>query len=131
MLTPNVNVILQLSLLVLLSAGVLYVKRFKVNLHGYLLLLTVLLNGFSIATVMIPSAIRIMDGASINSFTLSTGIHSAVGLFVEIIGLYIVIDWYFKKGTSCIRFKNYMRVLAPLWVLLAVFGFYLYFSLYG
>jgi len=115
----------------LLSAGILYVKRFKVNLHGYLLLLTVLLNGFSIVTVMIPSAIRIMDGASINSFTLSTGIHSAVGLFVEIIGFYIVIDWYYKKGTSCIRFKKYMRILAPLWVLLAVFGFYLYFSLYG
>jgi len=131
MLTPNVNLILQLGLLLLLSAGILYVKRFKVNLHGYLLLLTVLLNGFSIATVMIPSAIRILDGASINSFTLSTGIHSAVGLFVEIIGFYIVIDWYFKKGTSCIRFKKYMRVLAPLWVLLAVFGFYLYFSLYG
>jgi len=107
MLTPNVNLILQLGLLLLLSAGILYVKRFKVNLHGYLLLLTVLLNGFS------------------------TGIHSAVGLFVEIIGFYIVIDWYYKKGTSCIRFKKYMRILAPLWVLLAVFGFYLYFSLYG
>jgi len=130
MLTPSVNSIIQLGLLMFLSLGVLYVKKFKINIHGYLLLLTVLLNGFSIASVMIPSAIRILDGASINSFTVSIGLHSLVGFFVEIIGFYIVIDWYFKKG-ACIRFKNYMRVLAPLWIILAVFGFYLYFSLYG
>ena len=130
MLSSDVNLLIQLGLLGLLTSGILYVKRFKVDLHGKLLLLTVLVNGISIVAVMIPSAIRILDGASLNSFTFIVGMHSIIGLIVELVGLYIAIDWFIKKYPSCIQFKPYMRIISPLWVFLTVFGLYLYVSLY-
>jgi len=129
MLASDVNLAVQLGVLVVITVGVLYVKRYNVGLHGSLLLLSVIVNGLSIATVMVPSAFRILDGASVNNFSLTVGLHALVGVIVELIGLYIVLDWRLRDG-SCIRFKPYMRALAPVWVTIALVGLYMYASLY-
>lgn len=127
----DINLILQIGILVTLTIGIAYVKRVKFNVHGYLMFVAVALNVPSIISVMLPSALRILDGASLNAFTSIVMIHSLLGVIVIGLGIYILVVWRFKRpGGSCFKSKRLMRTLAPLWVVSVVSGAIMYFLLY-
>lgn len=123
--------ILQLGLTVALLAGIALVKRLRFTAHGYFMLLAVALNLPSIAVVMLPSASRILGGASINPFTSVVAAHSALGILVMGAGIYVLWVWRLRApGASCFRTRRLMRALATLWVVTVGLGAAVYFMLY-
>jgi uncharacterized membrane protein YozB (DUF420 family) len=126
--TPNL--IIQAVITVLLTIGVFHVKRRKLISHGYATLAAVILNALSVIIVMLPSVLRILTGASLNSFTLIVIIHSILGAAAVIVGVYLMATWRLRTpGASCFRLRNYMRPLAIIWILSAALGAYVYYML--
>jgi uncharacterized membrane protein YozB (DUF420 family) len=113
-----------------LAFGVLRVKKGHQKLHGYVTFIAVALNALSIIVVMLPSASRIMTGASPSGFTLTVATHSLLGFIVGALGAYIVLRWRFQPpGPTCWKMKSLMRVLAVLWTVSVVLGAVVYYML--
>ncbi len=126
--TPNLMI--QAIITAALTLGVFYVKRRKITPHGYVALAAVVLNALSVIIVMLPSAVRIVSGASMNVFTLVVIVHSILGAAAIIVGVYLMAVWRLRKpGESCFRLRNYMRPLAMIWILSAALGAYVYYML--
>ena len=124
------NMALQIAIFAALVSGVLYVKKRRLNLHGYLILTAVALNALSIILVMMPSAIRILSRATVDAFTASVALHSVLGLVVESLGIYVVYVWRLRKpGASCFRQRPIMRQLALFWVVSLALGAFLFLML--
>ena len=126
----TLSLILQFVILGVLAFGILNVKRKRLNLRGYVAFTAVALNALSIIVVMIPSASRIMTGASQSGFTMIVAAHSLLGFIVEALGTYIVLRWRFQTpGPTCWKMKGLMRVLAVLWTLSVLLGALIYYML--
>jgi len=124
--------ILQLGLTVALLAGIALVKRLRIAAHGYVMLLAVALNLPSIAVVMLPSATRILGGASISPLTAVVAVHSILGVVVVGAGIYVLWVWRLRApGASCFGSRGLMRALAPVWVVTVVLGAAMYYMLYS
>ena len=99
-------------------------------MHGYVAFAAVTLNALSIIVVMLPSASRILAGASQSGFTIIVAIHSLIGFIVEALGAYILLRWRFQTpGPTCWKMKGLMRVLAALWTLSVLLGALVYYML--
>jgi uncharacterized membrane protein YozB (DUF420 family) len=128
----GLNLILQLCLTTALIVGIASVKRLKFSAHGYLMFIVVALNLPSIAIVMLPSASRILAGASANLFTAIVAAHSLLGVIAIGAGIYVMWIWRFRKpGVSCFRSRGLMRALAPMWMVTVVLGVAMYYMLYS
>jgi uncharacterized membrane protein YozB (DUF420 family) len=126
--TPNL--LLQFVILGVLAFGILRGKKGHLNMHGYIAFAAVALNALSIIVVMLPSASRIMAGASQSGFTMIVAVHSLLGFIVEALGAYIVLRWRFQTpGPTCWKMKSLMRVLAALWTLSVLLGALVYYML--
>jgi uncharacterized membrane protein YozB (DUF420 family) len=126
--TPNL--IIQAVITAALTLGIFYVKRRKIAPHGYVTLAAVILNALSIIIVMLPSVLRIIDGASMNAFTMVVLAHSILGAATIIVGVYLMATWRLRTpGESCFMLRNYMRPLAMIWILSAALGAYVYYLL--
>ena len=126
--TPNLMI--QAIITAALTLGIFYVKRRKIIPHGYVTLVAVVLNALSVIIVMLPSAVRIVSGASVNAFTLVVIVHSILGAAAIVVGVYLVAVWRLRKpGESCFKLRNYMRPLAMVWILSAALGAYVYYML--
>jgi uncharacterized membrane protein YozB (DUF420 family) len=126
--TPNL--IIQAIITAALTLGIFYVKRRKIVPHGYVTLAAVVLNALSVIIVMLPSALRIVSGASMNAFTMVVIAHSILGAAAIIVGLYLIVVWRLRKpGESCFKLRNYMRPLAIVWILSVALGAYVYYML--
>jgi uncharacterized membrane protein YozB (DUF420 family) len=126
--TPNL--IIQAIITAALTLGIFYVKRRWIVPHGFANLAAVVLNALSVIIVMLPSALRIVSGASINAFTMVVIAHSILGAAAIIVGVYLMAKWRLRTpGESCFRLRNYMRPLAIVWILSAALGAYVYYLL--
>ncbi len=129
-MASTLNLILQVMILGVLAFGILRVKKGRLVMHGYIAFAALSLNALSIIVVMLPSASRIMAGASQSGFTLMVAVHALLGFIVEALGAYIVLRWRFQApGPTCLRMKGLMRVLAALWTVSVVLGAYVYYML--
>ncbi len=126
----TLNLILQFVILGVLVFGILSVKKGRLKMHGYIVFAAVALNAVSIIVVMLPSASRIMAGASPGGFTTIVAFHSILGFLVVALGAYIILRWRFQTpGPTCWKMKGLMRVLAALWTVSVVLGAYVYYML--
>ena len=117
-------------ILSILVFGILSVKKKRLNRHGYIAFAAVILNALSIIVVMLPSASRIMAGASQSGFTLMVAVHSLLGFIVMALGAYILLRWRFQTpGPTCWKMKGLMRVLAALWTISVLLGALVYYTL--
>lgn len=128
----TVNLFAQFGILTALLIGVIYVKRLRYGLHGYLTFVAVALNVLSVALVMFPSGVRILGSASLSTFTVIVCVHSVLGLVALTVGIYIVLVWRFRRpGGSCFRLRNSMGPLAVAWVVTMILGVLMYLILYA
>ena len=129
-MSPDINILVQIGILIGLYVAVFSARRHKFDAHGAFILAIVALNLGSIALVMLPSAVRILSGASPGGFTAFVAVHLLVGVAVEAVGAYIVVDWVYRRTTgACSKFAPWMRRLAPLWILVTMSGAYMYYIL--
>jgi uncharacterized membrane protein YozB (DUF420 family) len=122
---------LQLTALACIVIGVVYVRNVKIRFHGLTMLVAVVLNALSIIFIMLPSAIRILSGARVNSFTSAVALHSILGIVAEILGIYFLWNWRFRKpGESCFKFRNYMKIVNLMWFGMFIVGVIIFYQLY-
>ena len=129
-MSPDINILVQIGILIGLYVAVFSARRHKFDAHGAFILAIVSINLGSIVRVMLPSAVRILSGVSPGGFTAFVAAHSLVGVAVEAVGAYIVVDWVYRRTTgACSKFAPWMRRLAPLWILVTMSGAYMYYIL--
>ena len=130
-MSPDINILVQIGILIGLYVAVFSARRHKFDAHGAFMLVIVVFNLESIVRVMLPSAVRMLTGVSPGGFTAFVAVHSLVGVAVEVVGAYVVVDWVYRRTTgACSKFAPWMRRLAPLWVLVSMSGAYMYYILY-
>ena len=129
-MTPNINLLVQLSNGARLTAGNgvrLRKKRFRA--HGICQSAVVLLNLIPIALFMRPAFHRVVmpalpTGIRDRFYAVAT-IHATLGTIAEILGIYIILSAGLKLLPQSLRFKNYkrwMRTELALWWLVIAFG---------
>jgi uncharacterized membrane protein YozB (DUF420 family) len=133
----DLNLVVQLTMGVALIAGALLAKQKHYTAHGICQTTVLLLNLLMIGSVMWPSFQQQVKPALTKVFhkwyyAVAT-IHAALGITVELLGLYIVI----VAGTSVLpqwlRFKQWklwMRTELVLWAIVLVSGVGMYCAWY-
>ncbi|MCW3980353.1 MAG: hypothetical protein NWF11_02650 [Candidatus Bathyarchaeota archaeon] len=133
LISPQVNAVLQIIILVLLLVGVGIKRRQKHVLHGITLLAAVILNLLSFVLIMFPSLIRmeIISTQPLYIISLATLIHSAIGIVVIILGIWLVSVWRLQSNLkNCFKNKKLMRLTTAMWLSALLIGFLLYSLLY-
>jgi uncharacterized membrane protein YozB (DUF420 family) len=132
-ISPQVNAMFQLIILVLLIAGIGMKWRKKLSLHGMIMLVAVILNLFSFVLIMLPSLLRteIIITQPLQAVSIVALIHSSVGLVVMILGIWLVASWHLQSSIkNCFKNKRLMRLTSVLWLVVLLMGFLLYYLLY-
>ena len=123
--------ILQIFIAAVLSLGVFSVKRRRLSPHGYLMFTVIALSIPSIGLVMMPSALRIISGASLGPFSVLVLAHSILGLISMSIGIYFLQVWRFRRPEgSCFMVAKRMKALAVLWAAILALGVAIFYELY-
>ncbi len=126
---PQVNAILQIVILVILSASLGFKRKHKYRQHGTLTLAATVLNLFSFLLVMLPSLLgkEIIQTQPLHIVSIVILSHSAIGFVTILLSLWLVAAWHFHAETKdCFKRKNLMRVTMGLWTLTLILGFLLY-----
>jgi hypothetical protein len=129
-LSSDLNLILQIVILAVLSYGVLKAKAQKFMQHGYLMLGCSALNTLSVLLVMIPVFPRLIQGVSLTVFSSLVMIHALVGLFVLILSYYIIYVWRLGLPAPCFKNRKLMVLLSTGWVAETIGGIGIYYLLY-
>jgi uncharacterized membrane protein YozB (DUF420 family) len=125
----DLNLVVQLIMGVALIAGALLAKQKHYTAHGICQTTVLLLNLLMIGSVMWPSFQQQVKPALTKVFhkwyyAVAT-IHAALGITVELLGLYIVIVAGTNVLPQWLRFKQWklwMRTELVLWVIVLVSG---------
>jgi uncharacterized membrane protein YozB (DUF420 family) len=129
-LSSEISMIIQLISLVILIVGFVIVKRKEFRIHGIVMFSATLMNTAAVLIVMIPVAIRLF-GTSIPGFNLVSRLHFLIGLIVELIAAYLLIDWRFQKpGPTCFKRKKWMLGLGLTWIAEVILGILVFTKLY-
>lgn len=129
-LSSELSLILQLAALAILVIGFIVVKRKKYMPHGITMFIATLLNAASVATVMIPVALRLSD-TSIPGFNLLFRTHIILGITILALSIWIVAEWRFQKpGPTCFQRKKWMLGLSLVWTAELIIGMLLFMQLY-
>lgn len=134
-LVADVNLILQVAILAILSIGVFQAKTRKFQVHHTLMTVAVVANAALIVAVMNPSFFRILPFALRNPGAERPTVlwpHMLLGAVAELLGVYIVLATNMgTAGTPYKRsFKWLMRITFFLWLLALIVGIVLYFVWY-
>jgi uncharacterized membrane protein YozB (DUF420 family) len=97
------------------------------------MLAAVILNLFSFALIMLPSLLRmeIIITHPLHAVSITTLIHSSLGLAVIILGIWLVASWHLQSLKNCFKNKRLMRLTSVLWLVVLLMGFLLYYLLYA
>ncbi len=132
--TPaDINLIVQLIIITLLSAGYIYKRHKKLRLHGQIMVTAVVINGLAIALVMAPSLI--FGFGAITSNPLGPGplisvAHAVVGATAWLCGAYLSWHWRLQPTTAeCFKRKKFMKPVLYTWLTAAILGvgFYIFY----
>ena len=133
LISPQINLGLQITILIILFASLTLKWKGKYFAHGATMLTAVILNALSFLLVMMPSlsTLEILKIQPLHWFSLATLTHAGLGAITIILGAWIVAAWHLQKpNKNCIRKKKLMRFTLILWVIVFLLGFLLYAILY-
>jgi plastocyanin/uncharacterized membrane protein YozB (DUF420 family) len=133
-MTPNINLLVQLSMGLALLLGMMLARKKQFRAHGICQSLVVLLNLIPIALFMRPAFHRVVmpalpAGIHDRFYAVAT-IHATLGTIAEVLGIYIILSAGLKLLPPALRFTNYkrwMRAELALWWLVIAFGLSTYY----
>lgn len=129
-LSSEISMIIQVVSLVIIIIGFVIVKQKKYRIHGIMMFSATLMNTAAVLIVMVPVAIR-LSSSSIPGLNLTFRAHFLIGLIVELIAIYISIDWRFQKpGPTCFQRKKWMLGLSLTWIAEVILGILVFTKLY-
>lgn len=130
----DINLLLQITILLLLLVGYRLAKTKKLVTHSRLMAVALILHSVAILFIMIPSLI-IGFGGLANIYSPGVAItltHITLGTITEATGIFLVAMWRLAskpKMAACIKRKKVMKPLLILWIFALIFGisFYIYY----
>jgi plastocyanin/uncharacterized membrane protein YozB (DUF420 family) len=133
-MTPNINLLVQLSMGLALLLGTVLARKKQFRAHGICQSAVVLFNLIPIALFMRPSFHRVVmpalpAGVHDRFYAVAT-IHATLGTIAEVLGIYIILSAGLKLLPPALRFTNYkrwMRTELALWWLVIAFGLSTYY----
>ncbi len=129
-LSSDISLVIQVAVILILSAAVYRAKdRFFLQ-HAYLMLACTILNTASVALVMVPAALALISGVALTGFLVLVLVHAVTGITVLAVSYYLVWVWRLDKPGPCFKQKNRMRLLSIAWVAEAVAGIAVYYLLH-
>ena len=132
LISPEANALLQIIIAVLLTIGIV-IKRRQRFWHGATMLVAVTLTILSVFLIMFPSLLstEIINTQPLHVISIATIVHSALGLIIMILGVFLVASWHLQSSVkTCFERKKLMRATAALWLAAGLIGFSLYYLLY-
>ncbi len=132
----DVNLVVQLVMAGALLAGVLLAKQKHYRAHGICQTTVLLLNLLIIGFVMWPAFLQAnptISKALHRSYYAAPMVHAALGMMVELLGLYIVLVAATNLLPVWLRVKNWkqwMRVEFVLWLVVLISGVGTYYAWY-
>lgn len=134
-LWSQINLILQIAILVILSASMRELKKKrKFFTHASSMAIAVILNFLSLTVVMGPSLLnpqKFLVENSLNALFVITLIHASLGGIAEVLGIWIVVSWRLQSSAKvCMKKRRMMQVTIALWIIALFSGFLVYALLY-
>jgi len=131
----DVNLILQIVLLIILTIGAFQARRGRLDVHHKLMTAAVTINAVAIIAIMNPSFFRVLPFALRNPGAPGPTVmwpHAAIGAVAELMGAYLVIR--LKLDPSRISrlgsLKWVMVITLLLWAVALAIGIAMYFVWY-
>ncbi len=133
--SADLTLLLQIAVFLVFLIGFVLVKtRRNYAKHGAIMGVAIALHTVSILIVMVPSMLSSggLFENLLGTLQLTILAHAALGILVEILGLYVVLAWAlrYKDVKPCFKRKTIMRVLAVLWTIALILGIYVYILFY-
>ena len=132
----DLNFILQIAIVFLISVSYLLKRKKKYVKHGAIMTSAVIVHTALILFVMGPSFIihfGSLVSLPINLGIIVTWIHAFLGIISMILGVFIVTKWNFRNPTrlTCIQRKKWMKPTMITWVIALILGigFYIFYYL--
>ncbi|UCH31333.1 MAG: DUF420 domain-containing protein [Candidatus Bathyarchaeota archaeon] len=133
-LYADLNLVFQISILILLFVGILIARRKrKFKRHGALMGIALTLNTISIVIVMLPSFLSFSGlFADLSTPAAIVITHAVLGVLVEVLGVWLVANWLVRSDNikGCVGKRNLMRATLLLWSIELFVGIYVYIMLY-
>jgi uncharacterized membrane protein YozB (DUF420 family) len=128
------NIVLQIVIFAAVLVGFAFAKRGKSLVHGVMMLVAVLLSLFSFLWTMEPTLLNLeqfITSHPADRISLVTIVHGVLGGTVEILGVWLVASWGFRKSVArCTRKRRIMLLTMILWAIVFSLGLLLYVLLY-
>jgi hypothetical protein len=129
-LFSDVSLIIQVAVILVLSAAVYRAKGRLLLQHAYLMLACTALNTASVAFAMVPVAWALVLGVALSGFLALVLVHAVTGVIVLAASYYLMWVWRLGKPGPCFKQKNKMRLLTVAWVAEVAAGIAVYYLLY-
>ena len=125
-----INLILQITILILLIIGRRLAKDRKLLTHGRAMGTLLVLHTVAILLIMFPSFVINFSalGHISDPKVIVTWIHIIVGSSTEALGVFLVSKWRFqpKSVADCAKRRKFMQPTFTLWALSATLGIIFY-----
>lgn len=111
-----INIIVQISILLLLVLGLIFKKKRRYDWHGDVMLLAVIINALILISHMGPSLIYLPDEPWF--VTVLGIIHAGIGILAEFLGAWIAVTWAYGHSETgyCAKKRKLMRKTLILWL---------------
>lgn len=129
-LSSDASLLLQVVVVLILSAAVYRAKDRRYLQHAYMMLVCTALHTVSVFLVMVPVALRLVQGVDLSGFLALVLVHAAAGVIVLALSIHLMRVWGLGKVGPCFRQKARMRLLAVAWVTEVAAGIAIYYLLY-
>jgi uncharacterized membrane protein YozB (DUF420 family) len=130
----DVNLLFQLTILLVLTVSILLRFRHRYSAHGAMMGPAVVLHSILIFAIMVPSLLGITPvfGNLATSSVLAVVSHAFLGGIVEVLGLYLVMSWALRSWNpkTCPKNKRLMIGTLIMWLIELVLGVLVYLLLY-
>ena len=127
LIQTDINLTLQVVMLIIIVAGLVYKNKRKFKIHGGLMEIAVILHLISLFAVMLPSFnnnYEYFRTATSELGVQTIWIHAVPGAIALILGIVLVAAWALRPDNiaSCSRLKRLMDITTLLWFISLMFG---------
>ena len=134
-LQTDINLILQVTTLLIVAISLVYKNRLNFKMHGVLMGIAVVLHVISFFAVMGPSfssASEYFMTATSELGVITMWIHAIPGAIAMILGIVLVTSWALQPSNlaSCARRKRLMDITVLSWLVSLIFGIATYVVFY-
>jgi hypothetical protein len=132
----DINLILQIVILVVLTIGAFQARRGRIDAHHALMTAAVVVNAVAIIAIMNPAFFRVLPFALRNPGARGPTVmwpHAALGAVAELMGVYLVIRLKLDpaRASDLGGLRRVMVVTLLLWTAALVAGIAMYFVWYA